>query len=146
MYWCYSCFILFRPRNENEKAERKLPLPAINFNRGNPTYLVNLIELPVSKEHLRDTVFYEIYHNSILIDNIDCAKEYRKHLNGINAIAPPIYTRDGTKLASNGLMTPNKTNQNLQFVYGEMPLEDEVNEELDNLQEGKQSKWSIIVY
>ena len=132
---------IYRLRNDHEKAEGRLPIPRINFNRGNPEYMVNLIELPAHNEYLRDTLFYGIYQDTILIDTIEMAQEYREMLGRVPTV-PTIYTRDGAVMASNGLMSPKPpANVKIPFIYGELPVDDEINTKLEELQDGMYMKF-----
>ena len=143
---CCCC----RFRNASEEDAGILPLPDILVERrddqnrdprnrlvmipapGNPVYLVNLIQLPKKHERLRDSLFYNMYRNNMLFDDVESANAYRKYLldkkhaltkvaqtrdgqgagsgsNRSGATVPPpptIFTRDGFKIAADGLMNP----------------------------------------
>lgn len=135
----------FRSRNEDEKYSGQLPLPPIVMDSnhfensvhgfrpqseqasGNPKYLVNLINLPFEKEHLRDTLFYNIYKNSMLFDDMDTAFAYRKAAmekfkRRTGPKPPKIFTRDGYSIGTDGVRDPTASGRmphELKNVYGQ---------------------------
>lgn len=82
-----------------------------------------MICLNGNNEHLRDTVFYAIYREKILFDDISSASLYRKTLVGCGITPADFYTRDGKKLSSDGILNPgvgsNRVPVSLDFVYGQ---------------------------
>ena len=75
-----------RERNTAEINSQKLPLQP-------PTpvgakYMVNLIQLDPTREHMRDTVFWHMYRFALLFENLDAALEYRR---GLVSSAPPTF-------------------------------------------------------
>jgi hypothetical protein len=89
--------------------------------RGNPRYMVNLIQLDSEMEHLRDTVFHAIYGHSILFDDFESALEYRKHIVERGKSPPPIYTLSGQCILSKGILDPkgNQMPADLPYILGE---------------------------
>ena len=66
-------------------------------------YLIELIQLPKQYEYLRDTLFFNIFGMTILVDTLDDAVAYRKLLiSEKKSRFPKIITRQGDILPSNG--------------------------------------------
>jgi len=84
-----------------------------------------LIQLEQDKEHLRDTIFYRIYLSSILFDDLETAMKYRSIKLKEGGNIDNLYTRDGKKISSDGLMDPKVGHGNipkdLKFVFGAQP-------------------------
>ena len=85
-------------------------------------YQVNIIQLEPANEHLRDTIFFNIFRNSILFDELHDALEYRRYLVR-NKIPPPkMYTLGGDVLDATAVLDPNPTSKlpvQQTFVFGE---------------------------
>lgn len=130
---------VLRFRNAAEMQARALPLPPVfdsvskQTPEGNPEYLVNLVRLPAALEHLRDTVFYNIYKNSLLFDDVRTANVYRKTLLARKAQVPTIFTRDGNKIGSEGVLNPRPGQgvlpPTLPSVYGAPDPDEEEEQE-----------------
>jgi hypothetical protein len=164
-----------RNRSENHVNQQKLPLdlPRLPGNiSGNPRYLVcdlysssethlsppsllppfslqvNLIHLHQKDEKLRDTIFYQIFQNSLLLETEVDATLYRNLLiqNKIFPI-PTLYSLDGCCLRGDGLLSPTTHHQNhlpgkLNYIFGEKSLTDltefrNLDRELNLIQEMK---------
>lgn len=116
-----------RPRSEDEIRSQTLPLKKLNPPgkrvAGNPEYLINLLKLDRTNEKLRDTVFWTICKNNILIDNLETALLNRKECIRLGHSVPTYYTRTGERLGSDGILNPNvKMPQNpeerLEYIFG----------------------------
>ena len=66
-----------RARTTEEMRRQVLPLPDLSHQPGHPQYLVNMVKLAPDKEHFRDTIFWNIFRNSILFDTIETANQFR---------------------------------------------------------------------
>ena len=93
-----------RLRNQTEMETQKLPgMKSLENIAGNPVYLIELIQLPKQYEYLRDTLFFNIFGMTILVDTLDDAVAYRKLLiSEKKSRFPKIITRQGDILPSNG--------------------------------------------
>ncbi|XP_073406986.1 structural maintenance of chromosomes flexible hinge domain-containing protein 1 isoform X2 [Dendrobates tinctorius] len=78
------------------------PLPHIRFFEasGNPVYARDLLVFPESKEEC-ETVFAMLLGETIILDNLDAANNYRKQLVQFS-FCPTLLTRDGDRIRSNG--------------------------------------------
>ncbi|XP_069587251.1 structural maintenance of chromosomes flexible hinge domain-containing protein 1 [Ranitomeya imitator] len=78
------------------------PLPHIRFFEasGNPVYARDLLVFPESKEEC-ETVFAMLLGETIILDNLDAANNYRKQLVQFS-YCPTLLTRDGDRIRSNG--------------------------------------------
>ena len=86
---------------------------------------MNLIELPASHEHLRDTIFYNLFHNSIIFDDFTNATAYRREIVSHGMRVSNIYTLTGERIGSSGVFDPsskNKLPRALPIVFGQMPM------------------------
>jgi hypothetical protein len=112
-----------RPRTKEEMDKGELPLAPLSGVAGHPRYLVNLIQLRSSDEHLRDTVFWNIFRNSLLFEDLDSATKYRQTL--AKNCKPPVQvvTKKGDVIATDGMMDPGNRIEakKLRFMFGEMP-------------------------
>ena len=87
-----------------------------------------MIQLIPEQEHLRDTLFYAIFGESILMDTVETALAYRRDImkksNGMQRV-PTIYCRTGDVISNVGSLDPSKKLSNrrapLAFVFGQMP-------------------------
>ena len=93
---------------------------------------VNLIDLPTDKEFLRDSVFYRIFKDIIVMDTYKHASKFWNSLVELPddlalAEMPTIYTLDGTRIKSDGTLQLRKEGVNtadLSYAFGEMsPLQ-----------------------
>jgi hypothetical protein len=67
-----------RSRNLAERNDRQLPLPPFSDAvAGNPVYMINLLQLDPSKEYLRDSLFFSLFRQGVLLDDLDAASAYR---------------------------------------------------------------------
>lgn len=83
-----------------------------------------MIQLTPENEHLRDSLFYCIYRNAILFDDLVSAISYRKSLVDQGRRAPSLYTVTGDRVQSDGVLNPkpnNKLPANLKSVFGQLP-------------------------
>jgi hypothetical protein len=137
-------------RSENQRSQQKIPLelPRITGHiSGNPRHLVcllpystshlslslslfrqvNLIHLHPKDEKLRDTIFYQIFQNSLLLDKETDAVIYRNLLiqNKIFPI-PNLYSLDGVCLRGDGLFHPTQDRLpgKLNYIFGEKSVTD----------------------
>ncbi|XP_068093326.1 structural maintenance of chromosomes flexible hinge domain-containing protein 1 isoform X2 [Hyperolius riggenbachi] len=82
------------------------PLPHISNGRsqftatGNPVFARDLLEFPEDKEHCQK-VFGMLLGETIILDNLDSANEYRKQLVKFT-YCPTLLTRNGDRIRSNG--------------------------------------------
>ncbi len=108
-------------------------MPEFRNVRGNPRYLVNIIQLPPEKEYLRNKVFRLIFRESILFERFDHAVGYRKKTKDSSA---NLYSLDGLRILSNGLYDParNKLPKDLKDIFGALPPSQH---DLLHLQEGE---------
>ncbi|KAM4026795.1 structural maintenance of chromosomes flexible hinge domain-containing protein 1 [Anomaloglossus baeobatrachus] len=67
---------------------------------GNPVYARDLLVFPESKEQC-EIVFAMLLGDTIILDNLDAANNYRKQLVQFNQ-CPTLLTRDGDRIRSNG--------------------------------------------
>lgn len=68
-----------RDRSEAERLRAELPLPPLSPNiAGHPKYLVNLIQLTEENEHLRDTVFWNIFKSALVFDDFESAVAFKR--------------------------------------------------------------------
>lgn len=83
--------------------------------------MVNLIQLDSEVEHLRDTIFWAIFGNSILFDDFESAVEYRKHVVERGNTPRPIYTTTGHRILSKGILDPKGSAMpaDLPYIFGE---------------------------
>ena len=108
-------------RNAEAVKQQALPLPKID-HRGNPRYLVNLIQLDAETEHLRDTLFYAIFDRALLFDDQESALAYQKKVIAEKKRPPTIMTMQGDKFLPDGLLNPqSKMPERVPFVFGEQP-------------------------
>jgi hypothetical protein len=88
---------------------------------------VNLIHLHPKDEKLRDTIFYQIFQNSLLLDKETDAVIYRNLLiqNKIFPI-PNLYSLDGVCLRGDGLFHPTQDRLpgKLNYIFGEKSVTD----------------------
>jgi len=123
-----------------------LPLPPIVAREGNPAYMVNLVRLTPALERLRDTVFHNMYRGALLFDDVRTASAYRRHQLARRAPVPTIFTRDGKKIGSEGVLNPRAGHgaipDVLLSVFGAVPDDEPVQrrgfkDELEELQKGR---------
>jgi chromosome segregation ATPase len=98
-----------RSRSEAEMRNGQLPLPSLQNVPGNPQYLINLIKLQPQNEGLRDTLFYHMYKDSLLFDSMETALSYKKRCIQQNQIVGNLYTRQGDRILSNGILISGKS-------------------------------------
>ena len=83
---------------------------------------INLIQLDPNNEDLRETVFWSMFRNSLLFDNLDTAANYRVQLVALRKSPPNMYTLTGEKIDSNGILVPGNAGRmplNLPYVFGQ---------------------------
>ncbi len=116
-----------RPRSDEEVKTQTLPLKKLNPSgkrvAGNPEYLVNLLKLDRKNEKLRDTIFWTICKNNILIDDLETALLHRKESIRLGHSLSTYYTRTGERLGSDGILNPNvkmpqDPDQRLEYIFG----------------------------
>lgn len=90
-----------------------------------PQFAVNLIELLPENEHLRQTVFYKVYGQMLLMPTVDIAKLYLKECTAKNKPCPAMVTMDGRFVCGDSWSDPNDRLEpaQLKFVYGAMKRE-----------------------
>jgi hypothetical protein len=84
-----------------------------------------MIKLQREREHLRDTLFYNIYQKSIIFDDMKSALAYRQALIRQEIQPPTIYTLHGERITGNALLDPSanaRLPSTMEFIYGEEPL------------------------
>jgi hypothetical protein len=86
-----------------------------------------MIQLEPSNESMRDTLFYAIFRDSILFDNIETASYYRRALlksTGGLRNPPTIFCRSGDRINSEGIMDPKRVKSRRTesaYVFGQLP-------------------------
>jgi hypothetical protein len=87
-----------------------------------------MIQLRENEEYYRDTIFWNIYHQTLLFDNLDNALEYYKSCKRNNRLVHEMYTRNGDRVDSRGALDPTPGQGRmpalLKYIYGEMPSQD----------------------
>ncbi|CAM9834660.1 unnamed protein product, partial [Pylaiella littoralis] len=90
-----------RPRNPSEIAKRKLPLPEPTDVVGFKGYPVNMIDIPDDNEHLRDTLFWALFGNMIMIDTHINASAYQtRRSNTGESTLQILVQEDGSTIVS----------------------------------------------
>lgn len=78
-----------------------------------------MIRLKDEHEMLRDTLFYYLFSDFIVFDDLESASAYLKE-----GSHPPatIFTKDGIRLERSGCFDPTQREgaEQLEFVYGEL--------------------------
>lgn len=101
-----------------------------------------MIQLEPHDEHLRDTVFYKIFGNTLLFDSMETAQAHRLSQIARNQNSPTMYTRDGNCLPSDGSMDPtvgrNRMPHHFNYVFGEQPPRHK-EQLMQQIQKGKNS-------
>jgi hypothetical protein len=86
-------------------------------------FQVNLIQLRPEHERLRDSVFWAVFKNAILVDDLESAIKYRKYLTDEKRSCPVIYTLAGDRMETHGMLDPTigagRLPENLEYVYGQ---------------------------
>lgn len=85
---------------------------------------VNLLHLKPDLESLRDTLFFNIFNNAILFDDMNSALDYRQYLVQNDIRPPSMYTLQGTKVTSQAVLDPGPGGMKpsrLDYVFGEQP-------------------------
>ena len=105
---------------------------------GNPRYMINILQLSPENEHLRDTLFWDLLRNTILIDDFPSAIKYRREFIRENRSPPSIYTMNGDRLDSTAVFLPSTpfNEGTLSFVFGQLSLVD--SNLVINAEKGKQ--------
>ncbi len=106
---------------------------------------INMIQLSRNNEHLRDTLFYSIFRESILVDNVESAMNFREKFlldcraQKVQKNPPTLFCRTGDKIGSEGIMDPQKgklsMRSDLTFVFGQIPTHNR--EEFKAIEEGE---------
>ena len=125
-----------RPRTEEEKRERKLPLQSYLGLPGSPKHLVNMIELPVDQEGLRDTVVNNICGPALVFDTLEDSESYQLYCRKKKKRHGTLLVLDqGLAVGGDGLGEGNNTvdlaieknmskkDYRLPFVFGSLPLD-----------------------
>ena len=116
-----------RPRSEEEVKAQTLPLKKLNPPgkrvAGNPEYVINLLKLDRKHEKLRDTIFWTICRDNILIDDLETAMLHRRESIRLGQSLSTYYTRTGERLGSDGILNPNvkmpqNPDQRLEYIFG----------------------------
>ena len=78
-----------------------------------------MLRLRDEHEFLRDSLFYYLFSDHVVFDDIDSALSYLH-----DGAHPPavIYTKDGIKIERNGMFDPSQRDNfdNLEYIYGEL--------------------------
>lgn len=127
--WPLSHIRNYEPARNPADMERsdkpQLPIDPIDPSLpGNPRYMVNLIELERDKEYLRDSVFWVMFRNTILVDTFDDAQKVKEYLVSRKSRqnVPTIFTLAGDILESSGILNPKKRKDGpCDLEFGEMP-------------------------
>lgn len=114
-----------RPKMKQQIEQQKiLDLPQFPPNtRGNPKYMVNMLQFEKKYEHLRSGLFYHTLYDCILFDDQDSAHSYREYLRSMRMKTPAFFTRDGHKIEARGILDPNPRNRKParpNFVFGQL--------------------------
>lgn len=82
-----------------------------------------MLQLDAKNEGLRDSLFFQIFKNAILFDDLDSAMEYRRAVIHRDSQPPNLYTVCGQKVGTDGVLDPNKGRRpaNLKNVFGMQP-------------------------
>jgi len=101
-----------------------LPTPPNNF-KSKIQFAVNLLEFTNENAHLRRTLFFSVFSNTIVLDDLESAQVYREHLIRSHRKCPAILTMNGDMISGDGLMDPNRKCpqrlEDLRFTFGELP-------------------------
>ncbi len=100
-------------------------------------------------EKLRRSIFYSVFKNCVIIDDIDSANKFRLFLKSKKQNIPTIFVKeDKSKIRSEGIRDPNigsgKLPNTLDFVFGQLP--DNCTKEYMDLEKSNQlyqSKFNI---
>lgn len=87
--------------------------------------MVDIIKLDECNETLRESVFYSALKNSILIDTMENAIDYKKELIRANKTIPTMYTLNGERLGADGILNPGtggKAPKELNYIFGQQQL------------------------
>ena len=84
---------------------------------------VNMIQLDAKNEGLRDSLFFQIFKNALLFDDLDSAMDFRRSVIHRDQQPPNLYTVDGHKVGTDGVLDPNKGRRptNLKNIFGMQP-------------------------
>ena len=77
-----------------------------------------MLILDPENEHLRDTLFWHMYHNTILIDDLPRALEYATSSSMRNQTRPSMFTMTRERMQSDGILDPVSAPKDLRNVYG----------------------------
>ena len=103
-------------------ADRRLPLPPVDARFNYRGHAVNQIILRPEDEHLRQSVFYSIFSNTIILDTEDDALAYREHCKQRNLRRCTVMCyKDGRRLRSGGpldALDRFKDARGLEFIFG----------------------------
>lgn len=82
-----------------------------------------MLQLDPKNEELRDTLFYHIFKNSLLFDDLDSGMKYRRTLIKERKRPPAIFTVDGNKIGVDAVLDPKKGKKpdDLRHIFGMQP-------------------------
>lgn len=82
-----------------------------------------MLQLDPKNEELRDTLFYHIFKNSMLFDDLDSGMKYRRTLIKERKRPPAIFTVDGNKIGIDAVLDPKKGKKpdDLRNILGMQP-------------------------
>lgn len=80
---------------------------------------VNLLILEPRNEHLRETLFWTIFRNTIIFKDLDDAIDYGTKLAKRNQPPMAMYSEDGQKILGDGILDPHSSPPSkLDYVFG----------------------------
>jgi len=126
--YCESTLLPFSKKDIDSADGKHLPLefprPPNNF-KSTIQFAINLLEFSSTNGYLRSTLYWSLLSKTMVIENLESAQIYRRHLIQMRHPCPTILTRDGHVIASDGLMDPKrrcpKSLSELKFSFGALP-------------------------
>ena len=78
-----------------------------------------MLILEPRNEHLRDTLFWQMFGLTLIFEDFDDAVRYRKVLIKNNKSPPNMYSKDGQQILVDGILDPNAAKRsNLEYIFG----------------------------
>ena len=139
----------YSKRNDEHRSNRMLPVKqlaphdGIGNIPGNPRPLINILNLPDEFEDLRETIFFSLFGNMVLFDDLESMldwKEKTKIARPQQNVPTLLSVKGGYLVRSDGRVECMPAKQHVELVFGSTPPNKNI--ALRNLKHGA---WSALL-